>query len=468
MNNNRPLFWEQGVFLQPQHFQLEQRLHLGMRAFATSFLNPHLRGIARLEINENALDGEIFEIQTLSMLLPEGDWIDFPGNATLAPRPFRDVWTNPEIPLPVYVGIAPFRPEGGNVYPTDEPESVPDSYRFTAPLTPDLIADLHGDGPQADVRTLRYRLRLCFGDEMRDSATRVPIARLIRDGERVRLDHGFVPPVADIHASAALVGMLRDVRDILLSRARQLEEFKMVGGDVTQSGLAGTAENGNTSLYGVTLFSVLGVISRNVPELDQMLAAPRLHPWPVFISLCRLVGELSVFSATLSPLGETPQGQRAVPSYDHDNLYECFQAACGVVTRLVDALVVGPDFALTMEARGEFLDTQMPQSACNNSYSYWLLMRSQTENTLAQKVAAFGKLAPRNELPNIVARALPGVRLIAADTPPVGLPRRKDTAYFQIDQNDSLWWQILQHGEIGFFLPDAPADLWAQLTIVRK
>jgi type VI secretion system protein ImpJ len=459
---SKPLFWEQGVFLQPQHFQIEQRQQLAARAYVAALAQPHFWGISRLKINEDALDGEICEVAELEMLLQDGTLVSWPGNATLAPRPFRAAWQNPEAPLRVYVGIAPFREEGDNVYPTDAPESAPDVYRFTTPLAPETAPDLHGKGVLADVRTLRYRLRLVFDDEMRESLLRIPVARLVRSGERVRLDSHFIPPTVNIHAVDTLVNMLRDVRDILLSRARQLEEFKLVGGDAASSEVS--------SLYGIALFCVLGAISRHVPELEQRLRAPSMPPWPVFVALCRLVGELSVFSRELSPVGETRQGQRALPPYDHENLHECFSAACAIVTRLVDSLVVGPDFAFVLEPRDGMLKTQMPQSACNNSYGYWLLMRSPTTATepLTEQVRAFGKLAPGREIASIVARALPGIRLIHAETPPVGLPRRKDTGYFQIDPNDPLWANALRHGEVAFFLPDAPPDLWVQLTVIRK
>ncbi|MDR1890493.1 MAG: type VI secretion system baseplate subunit TssK [Zoogloeaceae bacterium] len=458
--NNRPLFWEQGVFLQPQHFQIEQRQQLFARASTEALLQPWFWGVSHLKINEDALDAEICEIAELELLLQDGTWLSWPGNASLAPRPFRAVWQNPGAPLSVYVGIAPFREKGDNVYPTDDPESAPDVYHFTTPLAPETAPDLHGKGTRADVRTLRYRLRLLFDDEMQDSLLRVPVARLIRNGERVRLDSHFVPPTVNIQAIDTLVSMSRDVCDILLSRARQLEEFKLIGGDASSSEVS--------SLYGITLFCVLGAISRHVPEIEQRLLAPTMHPWSMFVALCRIVGELSVFSGELSPVGETRQGLRALPPYDHENLYECYSAACGIITRLVDSLVVGPDFAFVLEARDGILATQMPQSACNNSYGYWLLMRSPMSEQLIERVSAFGKLAPVRDISNIVARALPGIRLIHADTPPVGLPRRKDTAYFLIDSSDPLWEHTLRNGEVAFFLPDAPADLWVQLTVIRK
>ncbi|GHU17214.1 type VI secretion protein [Betaproteobacteria bacterium] len=458
--DNRPLFWEQGVFLQPQHFQIEQRQQLAARAYVGALSQPYFWGVSRLKINEDALDGEICEVAELELLLKDGACLSYPGNTTLAPRPFRAVWENPETPLNVYVGIAPFRAEGDNVYPTNDPESAPDVYRYTTPLAPETAPDLHGKGTRADVRTLRYRLRLLFDDEMQDSLLRIPVARLVRSGERVRLDSRFVPPAVNIQAVDTLVNMLRDVRDILLSRARQLEEFKLIGGDASTSEVS--------SVYGITLFCVLGAISRHVPELEQRLLAPSMHPWPMFVALCNMVGELSVFSGELSPVGETRQGLRALPPYDHENLHECYSAACGIITRLVDSLVVGPDFAFVLEAHDGILETRMPQSACNNSYGYWLLMRSPSSEQLVERVRSFGKLAPGREITNIVARALPGIRLIHADTPPVGLPRRKDTAYFLIDSSDPLWEHALRHGEVAFFLPDAPADLWVQLTVIRK
>ncbi|MDR2162160.1 MAG: type VI secretion system baseplate subunit TssK [Desulfovibrio sp.] len=463
--SDKPIFWEQGLFLQPQHLQLEQRFHSSAREFLSSSVHPYLCGISRLRINEDALAGGICEVTELTLLLPGGERITFPGNASLTLRPFREAWPDPEAPLTVYVGLAPFREEGDNVCQTDEPESAPDRYRYTTPLTPDQAPDLHGKGPPADVRTLRFRLRLCLGDEMKDVWQRFLVARLVRDGERVRLDSRFIPSTTDIQAVDVLRGMLRDVRDMLLSRAKQLEEYKIVAGD------AGSGET--SSLYGLTLFSVLGAISRHVPELDQILHAERIHPWPVFVALCRLVGELSVFSSSLSPVGTDPQGQRVLPVYDHERLYECFSAACGIVTRLVDALVIGPDFSFVLEARGDWLGASLPPGARNSGYAYWLLLRmpasgAAARQDMAERVKSFGKLAPAGEIQDIIARAMPGVRLIYAETPPAGLPRRNDTAYLRIDQSDPLWEQVLLQGELAFFLPDPPQGFWAQLTVIRK
>ncbi|MCR5219594.1 MAG: type VI secretion system baseplate subunit TssK [bacterium] len=461
MHNSSP-FWEHGVFLQPQHFQLSHLQNVRRLAQGMALMNPWLWGVRALAVNEDALANDIFEVVSLELLLPSGNWAIVPENAALAPRAFRDAWTNPENPLTVSLGLAPFRDQGGNVLRTDDPAQAAEQYRFTAPLAPDIVPDLYGDGPDAEVSTMRYNLRLCFGPDDGPNLWKLPLARLVRDGERVRLDANFSPPCVDINAAPALQRLVRDVRDSLLSRSRQLEDYKIVAGDGGMSEIS--------SLHGITLFSILGVLSRNAPELEHYLQAPSIHPWPVYGALCRLVGELSVFSATLSPLGETPQGERALPPYDHEHLYECFHAAFTIIARLVDTLVVGPEFTFLLNPveDGTVLGTVMPQSARGNMYAYWLLLRTSHREGLAARVQTMGKLAPSADMRSIVGKALPGIRLFWTEQPPAGLPRRSDTLYFMIDQNDPLWQKVLQEGEVAFMLPSRPDDLLAQLTVIQR
>ncbi|MCI7568656.1 MAG: type VI secretion system baseplate subunit TssK [Desulfovibrio sp.] len=459
---DNPLFWEHGLFLQPQHFQLAHRQQLSALTRMASLLNPYLWGVRRLVVNEDALNNGTFEVAQLELLLHSGEWAVLPGNATLPPRSFLAAWTTPEEPLYVSLALAGFRAQGNNVLRTDAPADAPETVRYTAPLAPETIPDLMGDGPEADVGTLRYNLRLCFSPDDCPDLPRLPLARLVRDGERVRLDASFTPPCVDVNAVPELRRLLHDVRDTLLSRSRQLEEYKIIAGDAGVSGVS--------SLHGITLFSVLGVLSRNAPELEQFLDAPSIHPWPVYRALCRLVGELSVFSATLSALGETPQGTRALPPYDHENLQHCFRAACDIIARLVDTFVIGPAFTFPLETQGraDHLGTVMPQSARTGVYTYWLLVRTSHAEGLAERMERLAKLAPTENLDGIVAQALPGVRLRRSAQPPAGLPLRGDTLYFTIDQNDPLWRKIMQQGNLALMLPSPPEDLSVVLAVIQR
>ena len=172
----------------------------------------------------------------------------------------------------------------------------------------------------------------------------------------------------------------------------------------------------------------------------------------------------------MSPLGETRQGTRIIPPYDHMDLYGCFSAVSRVVMRLVDTLVMGPQYIFDLEPAGTpgVFTAVMPRGALSaGSYDYWLLLRSQHGKELAS-AAALGKLAPASEMSDVVTQALPGVRLRRSEQPPMGLPRRGDTLYFRIDSNDPLWRRLERDGEISYSLPGAPDDMRVQVTVVER
>lgn len=287
----------------------------------------------------------------------------------------------------------------------------------------------------------------------------MPVARLIRDGERVRLDERMAPPCVDIAAVPALNRLVRDVSDTLLSRNRHLDDYKIVSTD----------ENWQGSAHSAALFAILGLLGRSIPDLNRWIAAPCAHPWDVYATLCRIAGELSAFAPDMSPLGETRQGDRVLPPYDHGNLYACFSAASRIIMRLVDTLVMGPQFIFDLRSTGSgVFSAVMPQNALGaGSYNYWLLLRSAHMNELAAS-AVIGKLAPTSEMTDVVSQALPGIRMRRTDQPPMGLPRRNDTLYFRIDSNDPLWQRLARNGEISYMLPGAPEDLRVQVSVVER
>jgi len=85
----RPLFWHQGLFLQPQHFQL---FDLSMRSLLSpfnNFLQPYFWGVSGLEIQKSALKNRSFTIIKGEFLFPDGTHAVFPGNALMNGRSFE-------------------------------------------------------------------------------------------------------------------------------------------------------------------------------------------------------------------------------------------------------------------------------------------------------------------------------------------------------------------------------------------
>lgn len=92
INIQKPLFWHQGLFLQPQHFQL---LDLAFQSHLTPyryFIQPFFWGIGEIEIQRAALGTRSFNLIKGDFLFPDGTYVVCPGNAVIEARSFNESW----------------------------------------------------------------------------------------------------------------------------------------------------------------------------------------------------------------------------------------------------------------------------------------------------------------------------------------------------------------------------------------
>ena len=296
MDAQKPLFWHQGLFLQPQHLQIEGRYQASLLEPFQRYLQPYFRGAADLSIREAGLADKSFEILRGEFVFPDGTHVRFPGNGVIKPRSFDEAWVEADKPFAVYLGLRKWNPSGENVTVVPSlDETAGLATRFAAAADPEDAVDLHAGGPTGKVKRLSYVPRVFWETEadQLDNYELIPVARLERGGEEIRLAREFVPPCLTMSASEFLVRTLKDVRDQITSRCRQLEEYK---NPKTVQGL-------DFDLGYIVFLLALRSLNRHVPVFYHLAETKNVHPWLVYGNLRSLIGELSTFSGNLSASG---------------------------------------------------------------------------------------------------------------------------------------------------------------------
>ena len=115
MNIRKPLFWHQGQFLQPQHFQYVDAYHAAAAGALQRRISPHHWGVVDLDVNVDRLQSGVFELNGGTILFQDGTLAAFPENATVSPRDFRAGWRDQRRPLKVYLGLRRLAPNDPNV-----------------------------------------------------------------------------------------------------------------------------------------------------------------------------------------------------------------------------------------------------------------------------------------------------------------------------------------------------------------
>jgi type VI secretion system protein ImpJ len=462
LESTRQLFWHQGLFLQPHHFQLADRYFQSLLAPYHRFIEPYLWGAAGLDISSAALGNRSFELVRGEFIFQDGSHVILPGNTVVSARSFEEDWIDGDRPLKVYLGLKNWNTSGENVTVLPELEGTGQvTTRFVTRTDPEEVDDLYQPGPKAQVRSLQFLLRIFWEtekDQLGDYLL-LPVGQIERQGEEIRLSERYIPPCLNLQSSQFLLQLLKEIRDQLASRCRQLEEYKV------QKGVH-TAEFGTRD----TVFLLaLRSLNRYVPLLYHYLESPQVHPWAVFGKLRQLIGELSSFSDEVNVLGDTEGGTSLLKTYDHQDLGACFVAAQSLITRLLDAITSGPEYVIRLIYDGTYFAADLPPAIFEGRNRFYLVLESEEDpKNILQSLTSVAKLSSRESLPLLIARALPGVGVENLSIPPQELPRRSHSLYFQLDHHSDQWAQVEKAHNIALYWDDAPEDLKVELMVVGR
>jgi type VI secretion system protein ImpJ len=235
MKNLNRVVWSKGMFLTPQHFQLQDRFLqdlLQFRFSASSFANW---GVTELRIDAESLANGTFRVDRCRGILPDGMAFEIPETDEAPPsRPILDNHFPPTTQsLDVYLAIAEHRDHSDTI-------TIPPSNHDDAPLPPVTtrylaetrqIADEIGGVEEKAVQIARPRFRLLFESEPLEGYTSLRIAQVHRDRAGVYiLNPRYVTPCLDITSSEYLMNLLRRQVEVLSSRAKELGKRRQVRG----------------------------------------------------------------------------------------------------------------------------------------------------------------------------------------------------------------------------------------------
>ncbi|QWV94597.1 type VI secretion system baseplate subunit TssK [Geomonas oryzisoli] len=459
----RPIFWHQGMFLQPQHFQLAERgVHSLLVPYHT-VQTPHFWGVARVAVRIVSRGLPSLELVSGAFLFADGTYIEIPGNAIAESRLLPEAETGKGTPVTVYLGLKKWQEQAENVtvLQQGDPLAMCNTRYVVAPDV-DSCPDLHAGGPSAEVRHLDHVLKLFWESELDllGDYLLIPLTRLELRGDQVEISPDFIPPCLTIAAVPLLTDLVRGIRDLVAVRSRRLESGKR------QRGVQG-AEFGSKDL--VYLFA-LRTLNRYLAQLDHLVGARDVHPWHLYGVLGQLVAELSCFSDSVACSGDAAAEAAAfLPEYSHLDLSHCFSQAHDLLLKLLDQICAGPEYALKLSHDGTYYHADLTSTHLQGKSRFYLAVTTEADPaSVRESLTGLAKLGARERLPLLIAQALPGITLEQLPNPPQELPRRSSTLYFAIDSRSEHWDLVQKWHNIALFWDQAPDDLEAELMIVTR
>ncbi len=439
-----PVHWYEGAFLRPHHFQAADRHWSELHRLGGSLDNPQNYGLESIEFSRESLANHQFEIRRLRARMRDGTLIDLgtgeePDRVDLK-SPLSDitkVTKNLEDPLNdastvrVYVAIPKMRLGRTNVGASDTDNAAELRYLEWDTTCPD---ESWGSDEQ-EIQLRRLNVQIVTSTQDLSGFELLPIAQIKRASEgesSPQLDATFIPPLLSMDAWTGLSrDIVRKIYDIIGQKIEVLSQQIVNRGIGLDSRDPGDAER----------VLMLSQLNSAYAALSILAFVRGVHPKLAYVELCRIVGQLSIFSP------ERRVGE--LKPYDHDNLYEIFTDVRMRIEALINAVRdyevqqryfvgVGHGMQVTLDPRWFHSDWQ------------WFIGVDKGELTQRECLELLSpgqldlKLGSARQVEFLFKQRASGVALTPVDRPVRALPGRADWVFFEVPKQETPAWRDVQ------------------------
>lgn len=441
MPTNNKVVWSEGMFLQPQHLQQQERYLESLVMQRPNYFGFHSYGFTRLEYNNHLLNLGKLAITRCRGIFPDGTAFNIPFDDA-APVPI-------DIPVGLtdsiaYLAIPAFR-DGSN-----EISFVSDNKPFSRYFIEEHeVEDNHTNSTSiTTLQIARLSMKLMLDHEDRGGYSCLPLLKIKESlADRIiKLDEKFLPPCLDIAAAPTLANLVPEILGLIHHRAETLIH------SINEPGYGGASE--------IADFMLLQLLNRFEPLFEFFNSKKSLHPELLYIYLAQLMGELSTFT------NKTRRATRTLP-YDHDNLKNCFELVIRELRLSLSTVLQHSAVSLNLEQRehGIWVSPIIEREQLNDSTFILAVSANMSPETLNNQFIDQTKVASVETINSLISRALPGIDLQALPTVPRQIPFHSGYIYYMLNKKHPYWSELIHSGgiaiHIGNNFPELSLQLWA-------
>ncbi|TVZ38909.1 type VI secretion system protein ImpJ [Alteromonadaceae bacterium 2753L.S.0a.02] len=441
MSLESKVVWQEGMFLNPQHFQQQERYferYINERCAASGEYNW---GVQEFEIDQQLLKLGKISVTKAKGVLPDGTPFSAPDVDDVPP--VLDVPEN-TLNSRVYLAIPLRRPGAIEVQTEDSLQGL--ARYFSREHEVRDVTKEGGDAHKLNLGKLRLKLLLESDDRSGYACIGVLKIAEIRDDQEIFLDEQHIATCLDCRCSTKLNGFLSEVVGLLNQRAQA------IAGRLADTARGGTAE--------VADYMMLQFLNRVEPLIKHLGQIQGLHPLTLYREVIQIAGEISTFTNREKRPAE-------FPPYLHHELQSSFVPLMGALRASLSMVYEQTAVSLALvEKKYGIRVSEISDRTLISTATYVLAVRADVaEEVIRSRLPAQIKIGPVERIRQLVNAAMPGIQIKPLPVAPRQIPFRSGYTYFELEKQTPLWRELATSGgfavHIGGDFPGIELEFWA-------
>ncbi|NQT36229.1 MAG: type VI secretion system baseplate subunit TssK [Planctomycetes bacterium] len=449
---NLPVHWAEGLFLRPHHLQAADRSWAETLETSGHWDHEYNYGLRKVELSEEAIANYQVQVDVCHGRMRDGTLISIDPGQELDRVDLKGAFASESV-VQVFLAVPKLNLGRPNV--ATGAESGKHRYVESKLSLQDESAG--GNDQEIALRALNVRVMLSTQDLQ--GYELLPLAQIQRSGEKEAtptLDQSYIPPVLAVDAWPPLGrDIVRAIHDIIGQKIEVLSQ-QVLNRNVTLV----SQEPGD--LDRLLMLSQLNAAST---ALGVLAFASGVHPLLAYTELCRIVGQLSIFSPERRP----PE----IPHYDHDDLARIFRYVKERIASLLEQIrdyeyeqrfFVGEGRGMRISLESKWLGADWQWFV---GVSRGMLPEQQCLALLSPGELDW-KLGSARQVDQLFEYGAEGLHLTPLPQAPRALPPAGDWLYFEVNRDNTAWKEVMDTETLAMRLKDTLIVNRADLQGERK
>lgn len=442
--------WNEGMFLEPHHFQQSSRYLENISQQRLSYYLPVTWGVFDFSVDEEAIKNGIITLDQLNAIMPDGSLIDM-GGADPVPesRSFQEVFTPSVDNIDVYFAIPLYRQDSAVCSLDDDDSSKITRYKREYIK----VLDENTASNERNLSIAKKNIQILFSGEALDGYSSIKIIKINRTADGYVLDENYIPPLLNIKASRPLMKIVRKILESLSSQSTELSDMRRQRStDVADF---------NSSDVSNVLF--LKTVNSFIPLLNHFYQSKMSTPDQLYEALVQLSGELMTFSMEGHP--------RDLPPYNHSDLSATFNDIDKILEKLLGKVIAPQNvISIPLEKRSENIyvgNIQDDSLLASGKFFLAIGCGDMSQADIIKYVPIKFKVSSADIILEIINSAMPGIQIRHIPIPPSSLPIKIGYEYFSIESSSDLWKRINESKSLAIYIPKDLVAVELKLIVIK-
>ena len=441
------VLWGEGLFLRPQHFQIQDSYHNSQRALSMMLTHPYAYGISDIQIDRQLLESSLLSFESIYAVLPDGTIYHAPRTDSLPKSIALDSQEHSD-DIYVFLSLEIIRHSGSNI----QAEHSDNPARYVR----DSIdaQDLYSQAADAviDVLRLSPSVQLSHSSQAPSQDTvSLLVAKLTRTTQGVyQVDDEYMVPSIHIMSNPALLNQVYRLMTMINTKSSSLyDHHRQSNNDLLEFRSSDIAS-----------FWLLHTLNTAYSQLSHLYNNAKLHPERLYEALLNVASQLATFSS-LYKVGDLPQ-------YHHNQVNDSFTSIISIIRELLNTVIASNFISIPLRQikPSYYMGDLSSDKITRSSQLYLSVSSSLPMHELVNLVPRRFKVATPDAVEKRVLSALPGSPIAHIAQVPSAIPVRPGFGYFTLEPIGDLYDEMVRSESICIYVPNGFDDLKIELMAI--